>query len=284
VRAPHDGRHENGQNFLVDPAVIDALVELVAATSGPIIEIGPGDGALTRRLRRLRRPLTAIEIDARLARRAIPGVTIVHADFLRYRLPSTPHALVGNLPFHQTTAMLRHMLHSGGWTSAVVVVQWEVARRRAAVGGASMMTAQWWPWFDFELARRVPSTAFRPRPSVDGGLLTMRRRECPLVDAAARRAYQGFVHAVFTGRGRGLRDILVRARPHASASAITSWLRREHAGALLPRDLTARQWVSLFALGEAAPCAGQAAAIGRPAGRRRLDADRRGARPGTLEP
>ncbi|WP_240796219.1 rRNA adenine N-6-methyltransferase family protein [Streptomyces sp. RFCAC02] len=41
------GRHELGQNFLIDPAVIDTVVGLVAATGGPVVEIGAGDGALT---------------------------------------------------------------------------------------------------------------------------------------------------------------------------------------------------------------------------------------------
>ena len=41
------GRHEHGQNFLTDPSTIATITRLVAATEGPIIEIGSGDGALT---------------------------------------------------------------------------------------------------------------------------------------------------------------------------------------------------------------------------------------------
>lgn len=96
----------------------------------------------------------------------------MHGDFLRYRLPRTPHTIVGNLPFHHTTAMLRHILHAEHWTASVLLVQWEVACRCAAVGGATMMTAQWWPWYDFGLAGRVPASAFTPRPGVDAGLMT----------------------------------------------------------------------------------------------------------------
>src|SRR5699024_1296177 len=100
------------------------------------------------------------------------GTTIIRSDFLRYRLPQGRHVLVGNLPFELTTAVLRRILHAPGWQQAVLMTQWEVARRRAAVGGATMMTAQWWPWFEFSLVERVPAAAFTPRPSVDGGLLT----------------------------------------------------------------------------------------------------------------
>jgi 23S rRNA (adenine-N6)-dimethyltransferase len=124
------------------------------------------------------------------------------------------------------------------------LVQWEVARRRAAVGGATMMTAQWWPWFEFGLVRKVSASSFRPRPSVDGGLMTIRRRADPLVNPADRRRYQAMVHEVFTGRGHGIAQILARFMPR---SAVRNWLRdngiRDSA---LPRDLSAAQWADLF--------------------------------------
>ncbi|NKU47678.1 hypothetical protein GS897_25610 [Rhodococcus hoagii] len=71
---------------------------------------------MTLPLQALRRPITAIEIDPRhvqkLQHRVDPSTTVVHGDFLRYRLPRTPHTIVGNLPFHHTTAMLRRILHA----------------------------------------------------------------------------------------------------------------------------------------------------------------------------
>ncbi|NKU38722.1 23S ribosomal RNA methyltransferase Erm, partial [Rhodococcus hoagii] len=110
------GRHELGQNFLTDRKAVDTIVDLVSRTDGPIIEIGSGGGALTLPLQALRRPITAIEIDPRhvqkLQHRVDPSTTVVHGDFLRYRLPRTPHTIVGNLPFHHTTAMLRRILHA----------------------------------------------------------------------------------------------------------------------------------------------------------------------------
>lgn len=124
------GRHEFGQNFLTDRTVIDGVVDLVSRTDDPILEIGPGDGTLTLPLQALRRPITAVEIDPRYAHdlqgRVNSRTTVVHADFLRHRLPPTPHTIVGNLPFHQTTAMLRRVLHADHWTVAVLLVQWEV--------------------------------------------------------------------------------------------------------------------------------------------------------------
>ncbi|GAA4576360.1 23S ribosomal RNA methyltransferase Erm [Planotetraspora kaengkrachanensis] len=242
------GRHELGQNFLVDRSVIATIEGLVALTTGPIVEIGPGDGALTLPLSGSGRPITAVEVDprraSRLARRAARNVTVVNADILRYRFPRHPHVIVGNVPFHLTTAILRRILPACHWREAVLLVQWEVARRRAGVGGASMLTAAWWPWYEFGLRRRVPARAFRPMPSVDGGLLTMERRGVPLV--GERGEYQEFVRQVFTGRGRGIAEILGRVT-HGDRASVRDWLGRENVSPhLLPKDLAADQWASLW--------------------------------------
>ncbi|RSN06076.1 23S ribosomal RNA methyltransferase Erm [Streptomyces sp. WAC 05977] len=244
MRTQRPGRHELGQNFLIDRNTVETVVRLVAATSGPIIEFGTGDGALTLPLERLGRPLTGVEIDdrraARLAGRVRPSTEIVTADYLRFPLPRTPHVLVGNLPFHLTTATLRHVLAAPGWTDAVLLMQWEVARRRAGVGGATMMTAQWWPWFDFRLAGRVPATAFRPRPGVDGGLLTMTRRERSLVEDTDRERYQDFVRRVFTRPGKEV----------------------------VPKRLTAHQWAEAFRLRRGSPARARGASSNRTGPRR----------------
>ncbi|KUH81191.1 23S ribosomal RNA methyltransferase Erm [Mycobacterium sp. IS-1556] len=250
MSSPHRGQHEFGQNFLHDRRVIGAIVDLVARTDGPIVEVGAGDGALTVPLQRLRRPLTALEVDgrraARLAARTAISTNVVATDFLRYRLPCSPHVIVGNLPFHLTTSMLRRILRGPGWTDAVLLVQWEVARRRAGVGGATMMTAQWWPWYEFALSQRVSANAFRPRPSVDGGLMTIRRRDAPLVADVDRHSYQAMVHQVFTGRGRGIAQIVGARLPKDTTRR---WLHNNRLSVhALPRDLTAAQWASLFAM------------------------------------
>src|SRR5699024_2528239 len=101
-----------------------------------------------------------------------------------------------------------HAATTDAGTPVVLLVQWEVARRRAGIGGSSMMTAQWWPWIDFSLHGRVPRSAFKPAPSVDGGLLEMTRRPDPLLSPDARESYRQFVHDVFTSRGRGIGEIL----------------------------------------------------------------------------
>src|SRR5699024_12250140 len=123
-------------------------------------------------------------------------------------LPTTPYVVVGNVPFHLTTAILRRLLHDGAWTQVVLLVQWEVARRRAGIGGSSMMTAQWWPRIDFSLHGRVPRSAVKPAPSVGGGLLVMTRRADPLLSPHARESYRQLVHDVITSSGRRVAGLL----------------------------------------------------------------------------
>lgn len=242
------GPHELGQNFLIDRTIIRTIEHLVARTSGPIVELAAGDGAITLPLSRSARPLTAVEIDPRRARRlharTPEHVTVHHADILRFELPQYPHVLAGNLPFQLTTAVLRRLLSAQHWQTAILLVQWEVARRRAGVGGASMLTACWWPWYEFSVHARVPARSFRPMPSVDGGLLVMTRRAHPLV--IQKKPYQRFVKDVFTSRGRNLPEILVRTG-RITYAHVREWAHTHHVSSRsLPKDLTAAQWAALW--------------------------------------
>lgn len=245
------GRHEHGQNYLADRKIIALFARLIATTRGPIVEIGPGRGALTQQLESLGRPLTAVETDpsltSRLRQTLSSDVTVVNQDFLAWPLPHEPHVVVGNVPFHLTTAILRKLLHASSWTQAVLLVKWEVARRRAGVGGASMMTAQWWPWVEFSIEGRVPRSAFRPAPNVDGGLLVMSKRTSPLISPRDRSAYRQFVHDVFTGKGHGIAAVLAKLTGQGGRRSVTQWLAREGIeSSALPKDLSAQQWSLLF--------------------------------------
>lgn len=237
---PFGGRHELGQNHLVDERVTRRILTLVPP--GPVLELGPGDGALTRRLADRPDPVTAVELDpvrvARLRRELGRRVRVEHADMLVHRARPGQH-VVSNVPFAITTPLLRHLLGQPGWPTAVLLVQWEVARKRAAVGGTTLLTASWWPWFEFALAGRVPAAAFRPRPSVDGGVLVLRRRADPLVDPAQRGPYQRLVRTAFAG------DRLVPALRAAVPGARERVARLGLRPGVRPRDLTARDWAAL---------------------------------------
>lgn len=244
----HSGPHELGQNFLTDQRIINRITALVDLHAGPIVEWGTGDGALTRNLARLNRPIEGIEIDPlrahRLDRRLGPHVCITEGDILRHA-PPPGAVVVSNVPFHITTQVLRHLLKSSQWEHAVLITQWEVARRRTGVGGATQLTAQWWPWYEFILDQRIPSTAFTPRPSVDAGLFSIHRREKPLLPTRDKQRYQAWVTQVFQGRGRNLVEILRRTGvPHDVAKRLNRHLATRRTP--LPRDLTAEAWATAY--------------------------------------
>lgn len=246
-RSSHGGPHELGQNFLTDAPTIAYLTGLVNETQGSILELGAGDGAITRSLARLGRKLTAIEIDehrAQRLRRDLPRVRVERADALEH--PLAAPVIVGNIPFHLTTPILRRLLRATAWERAILLTQWEVARKRAGVGGSTLMTAQAAPWFQFDLHRRVPAAAFFPRPSVDGGILTIERRVEPLIPCRDRRGYDALVHAVFTGRGRGIRQILQHATGARTVDVDRALRMARIDPGRLPRDLDATAWVSLW--------------------------------------
>ncbi|MDT7654129.1 MAG: rRNA (adenine-N6)-dimethyltransferase [Pseudonocardiales bacterium] len=235
------GRHELGQNFLVERRVAARIAKLVPP--GPVLELGAGDGALTRQLADRPGPVTAVELDpvrvAGLRRMFGPRVRVVHDDMLRFRLDGVHH-VVSKLPFGITTPVLRHLLAQRAWSTAVLLLQWEVARTRAAVGGTTLLTASWWPWYEFALAGRVPSTAFRPRPGVDGGILVVGRRPVSLVEPSDRAAYQRLVREAFRG------DRLLPAL-HGVLPGARRWLAGQGMpGSVRPRDLSAEHWASLY--------------------------------------
>jgi 23S rRNA (adenine-N6)-dimethyltransferase len=246
-RSAYGGRHELGQNFLTHRATIHGIVDLVAATSGPILEIGAGDGALTAPLARLGRDLIAIDIDehrVRALRRRLPHVRVEHADALRHPLDRA--VVVGNVPYHLTTPILRRLLARGHWHQAILLTQWEVARKRAGVGGGTMMSAQAAPWFSFSLHGRVPARHFSPMPSVDGGVLRVVRRAAPLVDPRERGGYERFVQAMFTARGSGLPSLLQHVAGMTKGQARAALDRAGLAPDRLPRDLRPEQWAGLW--------------------------------------
>lgn len=93
--------------------------------------------------------------------------------------PSETYRVVSNPPFGLTTALFSSLFDNPaeGPSRADLVIQLEVARKRAAVPPTTLRTAAWAPWWTFQLGPVVPRSAFRPVPRVDAALLTARRRD-----------------------------------------------------------------------------------------------------------
>jgi 23S rRNA (adenine-N6)-dimethyltransferase len=198
-------RRRLGQNFL-RPDVADTLVAEAAFGAGDlVVEIGAGSGAVTCALALARHdvevvalekdPLWAARLRRAVRRDRLDNVTVVCCDALAYRLPRRPFRALSSVPFGATTAILHHLLDDtrSGLVRADLVVQWEVARKRTAVPPTTLLSTAWAPWWSFELGRRIPATAFRPVPAVDGAVLRVTRRAPPLLPEHMAHAYAAFV-------------------------------------------------------------------------------------------
>jgi len=186
-------RRSYGQNFLVDQPLIERFVDRLDLRAGElVVEIGAGDGMLTRPLVEAGVRLWAIERDLVWADRlrslvdtldATDRVRIIETDVRRLRFPREPYRVVANPPFGLTTELLAMLLDrpERGPFRSDLVLQAEVARRHAVTPPVALRTAGWAPWWEFELGVSIGRDSFRPRPSVDAAVLTIRRRNPPIL-------------------------------------------------------------------------------------------------------
>ena len=199
------------QHFLRDNRLAEELVRLAGVSRGDLVlEIGAGYGAVTSVLARRAAYVIAHEIDPLLATRLRERfgprspVLVVEGDAFAQPVPRVPFRAVSNVPFHATTDVLRLLLDDprSRLEAAALIVQWEVARKRA--GGGTLLGTGWAPWWDLRLARRIPSSAFSPPPGVDAGILVIERRAEPLLPAAQAKAFRSFLRRSF---GRSSREL-----------------------------------------------------------------------------
>ena len=241
-------KKEYGQHFLRDPnilGVIDRLAEL-----GPddvVLEVGPGQGVLTRYLAERVRRVHAVEID-RTLEPALSGladnVDVVFGDALRVELPRDATKLVANLPYNVATPLVVESLD--GLPNVrlwCVMVQREVADRFFAQPGTKEYGAV---SVLVQLAAErtgfhpVSRTVFRPQPNVDSALVAFRRTELP-VDY---RRVKEVVTAAFAHRRKTLPNSLALAglasrEEAAEALAAIGHLPATRAEALAPAELVA---------------------------------------------
>ncbi|MBT8401680.1 MAG: ribosomal RNA small subunit methyltransferase A [Rhodothermia bacterium] len=210
-----------GQHFLVDPNTARKIVEsLRAGEDDPVVEIGPGMGALSGFLIERHRDVTGIEIDDRAAehlRREYPDLTLRTIDVLTVDWSELaaekggPLHLIGNLPYNISSPILFGLFESAQYLSeAVVMMQLEVAQRlvgmpRTKQYGILSVAAQLVS--KPELLFRVSSNVFRPRPSVTSAVVRL-----SFADVEAPVRYEGqlqrVIRTAFNQRRKTLRNSL----------------------------------------------------------------------------
>ena len=146
---PHQPRKRFGQNFLRDESVIEAIARAVAPGCGEhLVEIGPGEGALTQALIASGCKLDAIELDRDLRTRLLAafsthaGFTLHSADALRFDIaslaaPGEQLRVVGNLPYNISTPLIFKLLEQAEVIADMhFMLQREVVERLAAAPGS----------------------------------------------------------------------------------------------------------------------------------------------------
>lgn len=197
-------RRRLGQNFLKDRRVAEAIAAGRPRRGRLVVDLGAGAGGLTLPLAQLGATVVAVEADpvwaerlrARLGAAGLASrVDVVVGDLLAVELPGVPYDVVANPPFGLTTALLHRLLDDprAGPEWADVVLQWEVARKRAAHPPTTALSASWAPWWDVSLVRRIDRRAFRPVPGVDAGWLALAKRSPPLLPERLAPHFPSFV-------------------------------------------------------------------------------------------
>ncbi|MDX2427084.1 MAG: 16S rRNA (adenine(1518)-N(6)/adenine(1519)-N(6))-dimethyltransferase RsmA [Xanthomonadales bacterium] len=219
----HKARKRFGQNFLHDQQVIDRIIASIAPQPADLlVEIGPGQAALTRPLLDSGAELHLIELDRDLVARleekfaGHSNITIHSCDALKANLPELtghrPFRLIGNLPYNISTPLIFHVLQ---WSDLVVVMhfmlQKEVVDRMAAAPGSrtygrlSVMTqfrADVTPLFD------VLPESFSPVPRVCSSIVRLQPLKEPPADAGSFENLKKVVTAAFSMRRKTLRNSL----------------------------------------------------------------------------
>ncbi len=219
-----------GQNFLIDPGVLEEIVAAAGITEDDLVlEIGPGIGTMTQVLCVYAREVVAVEIDRMLipvleeTLQGYPNVEVIHEDILKVDIPQIveeknggrPIKIVANLPYYITTPILMTLLERRiPCESITIMVQREVAERmQAGPGtkdyGALSLAVQYYA--DPEVVAIVPPQSFLPRPNVDSAVIRLEAREEPAVSVRDEELLFRLIRASFNQRRKTLVNGLANA-------------------------------------------------------------------------
>jgi 16S rRNA (adenine1518-N6/adenine1519-N6)-dimethyltransferase len=217
-----------GQNFLHERGVIDRIVHAIDPRPGDaIVEIGPGQGALTFPLLDRHGALTAIEFDRDLhapllaAAREHGELRLIEGDVLGVDLTALAREsngtdgrirLVGNLPYNLSSPILFHALdHAAAIRDMHFMLQKEVVDRMAAPPGSKVygrLSVMLQAFCAVTPLFTVPPGAFRPAPKVDSAVVRLVPRAADAIGICDRARFAAIVRAAFGQRRKTLRNAL----------------------------------------------------------------------------
>ena len=212
-----------GQHFLHERAYIERIVQAVDLAPGErLVEIGPGQGAITLPLLRRHGALTVIEFDRDLVgplaamAAGVGELSIVHRDVLQVDFTAlaagAPIRLVGNLPYNISSPILFHALdHAGAIRDMHFMLQKEVVERMAAGPGSKVygrLSVMLQAYCAVTPLFTVPPGAFRPAPKVDSAVVRLVPKPADRIEVADRAMFAHVVRAAFGQRRKTLRNAL----------------------------------------------------------------------------
>lgn len=253
-----------GQHFLTDRGLVARIAAVAGLAPGAtVVEVGPGLGILTRALLDRVGPagrVVAVELDRRLAAwvraelGAHPALTVVEGDVLR-QAPAAlapddaPYALVANLPYTITSAVLRHFLDSPRRPAGLtVMVQREVAERIVARPPAMSILAVAIQFYGLPtIALRVGRGAFLPPPKVDSAVVHVAVRERSPLPEREIAPFFAIVNAGFGQRRKQLLNSLAAGlhlpKPPLLAALAAAGIAPDRRA----ETLTVEEWLALYA-------------------------------------
>jgi 16S rRNA (adenine1518-N6/adenine1519-N6)-dimethyltransferase len=235
-----------GQHYLSDGHVLKRIADLAAIGPGEmILEVGPGPGALTRRLATTGAPIVGIEVDERFSsnlmdlHREFPQLRVAWGDVLKLDweplwgdTPPERRVIVGNIPYQITSPLMARLaLERTRFSRALIMMQREVAERLVAPPGTrerSALTVKMALDFRSELILRVKPQAFKPQPRVASAVVRLTPlTDPPVANEQERTMLRQLIEAAFGSRRQQLINSLTRHwRPSLSKAVWADLLER----------------------------------------------------------
>jgi 16S rRNA (adenine1518-N6/adenine1519-N6)-dimethyltransferase len=257
-------RHSLSQNFLADPDVLQAILDLAAPEPGrSILEVGPGLGILTGGLLDGGATVTAVELDRRLADRltrtqaeaiASGALTLIQDDILDQKIAELivpPYDVVANVPYHITSPILHRFLGAPPRPERLVLMlQREVAERiSAAPGDMSYLSVFVQYHAAVRIAFVVPREAFEPAPAVESAVVEIRPHDPsgqrPRLSATDEDGLWRLVQAGFRERRKKLHNVLSRQLLKSAAEVALVLDAVSIDGDRRPQTLSVDEWLAL---------------------------------------
>jgi len=207
-----------GQHWLRHRDILARIADQAEITSNDtVLEIGPGQGALTSELLRRAGKVVAVEFDDDLAHKLpaqFPGknLEIVNCDILKFDLTTLPtgYKVVANVPYYITSKIVKMLMTANNKPQIVVLlVQKEVAQRLAAIPGKmSILSVSAQVFADVTLGIVVPAKLFTPIPKVDSQVVILRPYKTPIFVEIDEKEFFRVVKAGFSSKRKKLRTSL----------------------------------------------------------------------------